>query len=170
MADTQGRKLIKVSRNGDEWKFKWSQGMAVLDLTSTERPLPELAEELDGLHKFAIEASPYIAESYQAQTIVSGVTHDWKGDDNRRNAVVHLTIKAGAHGFVKVSTPKKLADSNLDEKKKGRWDTNAVAQFDKLEQQAFAYIDGQRSQQVLPIIEKGDENQGQIDFNDEMSA
>lgn len=151
MSDASARKLQKIVRNGDEWQISHVQGTRENKFKDTEAPQPDLAKEMEGLLQYALEAAPYIAAKYHANTVVSGVAFDWKGDDNRRNAVIFLTINAGAHGFIKVPTPKKLADSNLDEKKKGRWDTNAVAQFDKLEEQALAYIDGARAQPGLGL-------------------
>lgn len=165
MSDILARKLVSIARNGDEWTLQWSQGTQIFTLKSNEAPDPLLGQEMAGLHKYALEAAPWISKDYKEKSYVAAVKFDWKGDDNRRNAVVTVGI---TNKPIKIPTEKKLADNNLDEKKKGRWDTNAVAQFDKVEEQAFAYIDGRRAQMDLPIIQDDDENKTPPLFDSEL--
>lgn len=155
MVDSLGRKLMRIRRDGDEWRFTWSQGASVYTLKDNERAMPQLPAVLEALSSFAIDAIVFIEKKFHEKVIVHGVDFDWKGDDNRRNGVVHIWVNNGAQGLTPIPTPKKLADNAKKEAKKPRWDEEAVKLFDQLSKQAFAYIDGERSQQTMPLMEDG---------------
>jgi hypothetical protein len=155
MADASGRKITKIIKVGEEWTISWVQGTTKHKFTSNERPQPELVQELERLQPYAVAACDYIRNDCHHRCTVYGMAMDNKGDGNRRNAEIFVAVNMDNLGpNSKLKTPKKLADNSLDQAIKGRWDTNCVAQIDKVELQALAYVDGERSQQEIPLVEK----------------
>lgn len=155
MADASGRKLTKITLTGDEWTLTWIHGTSKHKFTSNEAPQPELQEELNRLQPYAVAACDYIRNDCHHRCSVYGLMMDEKADGNRRNAEILVAVNMDNLGpSSKLKTPKKLADHNLEQAIKGRWETNAVTQIDKVELQAFAYIDGARSQQKMALVEK----------------
>lgn len=167
--DPLARKLTKITFKNGEWTINWAQGTQTGSLKSNEPALPDLVHALENLRDEACDATPWLASDYRSKVQVQGVSMDWKGDKERRNAFVILSIKGKPR---KVESDKKLADNELDEKKKARWPTPAVKLFDTLELAAFAYVDGARAQQTLPFMSKEDKTDAEktFDFDGEVKA
>ncbi len=167
MADASARKLLKVTRNGDEWSFRWAQGTKTQSFSDTQAPDPELINEMNKVLPYAVEAAPWIAPDYRTagKLFVSSVAFDWKGDDDRRNAVVTMNVIGKP---VPIKSDKRLADNVKSEAKMARWEQNAVAQFDKVVERAFAYIDGERAQIEMPILEDRKSDEPEMDFDNEL--
>lgn len=161
--DPLARKLLSVKRNINEWTFVWLQGLSKHTFKSMEPPSPDLINEFDKVLPYAVYAAPWLSGDYKDKTYVSEVRFDWKGDVERRNAIVIIGVTAKP---IYIPTDKRLADNNQSEAKVARWETNAVAQFDKLEQRAFAYIEGERGQMELPIGKDKKEH----DLDDEIGS
>lgn len=156
-----GRKLVKLVKNGDEIQVTWSEGNAVFSLKCNEAPDPALLRSIEDLNQYAIDSLPFISSEYHNKLAAYGVQFDWKGDDNRRNGEILVAVEQSRKVFTKLKTPKKLADNYLDEKKKARWDSKAVVQFDIVEKEAFRYVDGERAQ--LPLAAGANASQQEKD-------
>lgn len=162
LKDPLARKLTKITFKNGEWNIQWAQGTQSGSIKSNEPAKPDLIHALENLRDEACDETPWLASDFREKVFVLGVTMDWKGDNERRNAFVILGIKGKPR---KVESDKRLADNQLDEKKKPRWSTNAVRLFDGLELAAFAYVDGERAQTVMPLFDgpKPEDNQGSFD-------
>lgn len=158
MARADGKKLLSVQNNGDEWAFTWAQGNDAHSLKSNETPLPQLRAELEKATAYALDIMPYIQNGYHDRFTAFGIKMDDKRDDGGRNAIVKLAFKSGSDGVQRLSSPKRMMNPDLDEKKKNKWSRDASTQFMVIEQEAFRYLDGERAQQVMTL--DGDETKG----------
>lgn len=168
--DPSARRLQQVKRNGDEWSLKWMEGSDVCTFTSKEAPPPELGEELEKITPFAIIQCGFIEKKYHGDTRSYGIVFDWKGESNRRNGEVLMQIDLGENGFSKLRSPKKLADSQMEEAIVGRWSVEAVKQFDRIVHHCFSYIDGARLEPKLPLVQKEETGKAKKDAKEPIAA
>lgn len=158
--DAKGRRLEYVGRNNEGWKIRYHVGGDTQELKSKDKARPELIAAFEALHECAVNGSDHLDPRFHEKRSIeiSGMEHDWKSTKNRRNTTVYYRIKYPKHYKLNAETKNMLSDTKSDEAKLDPWPIHCIDLFNHLEPLVMAYVDGDRIEIQMSMIEKGDNN------------
>lgn len=150
---TTSLRIIKVRRTRKSIKIHYRNGDEEHEITSRDMPLPSFVAALDSLQPVVLAICGLPAE-YAENLVVSGFTLTDKG-------MVTFQAKKSlpeASGPFNIATPLRFMDHPEEE---GTYtpalDAQSVELIEEAEEQAKAYIKGDRAQGQLPLPDGEDE-------------
>lgn len=149
------KRITKIKFKGDLVVVQWQQYQSLTNdwdnftMSSKETPLPSFPAAMAALAK-DVEVVCELPEGERDNITPTGISHSYT--DNDSFIVITAQRKLlSSRSPMNINTPAKTMEGD-DE---FAADTSLIDDIATLEEQAFAYIDGQRAQQKLDFDESG---------------
>ena len=149
------KRITKIKFKGDLVVVQWQQYQSLTNdwdnftMSSKETPLPSFPAAMAALAK-DVEVVCELPEGERDNITPTGISHSYT--DNDSFIVITAQRKLlSSRSPMNINTPAKSMEGD-DE---FAADTSLIDDIATLEEQAFAYIDGQRAQQKLDFDESG---------------